>query len=262
MSEKDEAETHDTDKNNPIHFAGKDALGHVAEAQARGLIASAEEHGTESPGSLSAGADAAKDTAFLLLIVTTLQATFGMPHTAIVPAGAITAAAWLIWKLGRGAWLGWARLERLHRVLEQERWEIQHHRQQERDELRELYAAKGFQGKLLEDVLDVLMADGDRLLRVMVEEEMGLSLEVYEHPLRQGAGAALGVLIAAIFCLPSAYLGGVFPTLSVALLVMGAASATTAHYEGNRLIPACIWNMGLGILSFSTLYFLLQLVNS
>lgn len=260
MSEKDIA-ADDTAKHKPTHFAGKDALGHVAEAQARGLIASAEEHGTEAPGSLSAGADAAKDTAFLLLILTTLQQPFfGMLHTAIFPA--VTAAAWLIWKLGRAAWLGWARLERLHRVLEQERWEIQHHRQQERDELRELYAAKGFQGKLLEDVLDVLMADGDRLLRVMVEEEMGLSLAVYEHPLRQGAGAALGVVIAAIFCLPTAYLGGIFPTLAVALLVMGAASAVTAHYEGNRLIPACIGNMGLGILSFSTLYFLLQLVNS
>lgn len=262
MSEEKEAETSDIDKKNPLHFAGKDALGHVAEAQALGLIASAEEHGTESPGSLSACADAARDTAFLLLLLTTLLNFWGLPHTAILPAGAVVAAAWILWKLGRAARLGWARLERLHRVLEQERWEIQHHRQQERQELKELYAAKGFQGKLLEDILDVLMADGDRLLRVMVEEEMGLSLQAYEHPLRQGSGAALGALAAAIFCLPAAYFGGIFAALSVALLVIGAASATIALYEGNRLIPACIWNIGIGILSFSTLYFLLQLVNS
>src|SRR6185295_12766345 len=80
-------------------------------------------------------------------------------------------------------------------VLEQERWEIEHHRQQERDELKELYRAKGFEGKLLEDVLDVLMADDDRLLKVMLEEEMGLQLAQLDHPMKQGLGAAFGALV-------------------------------------------------------------------
>ena len=34
------------------------------------------------------------------------------------------------------------------------------------------------------------MADGDRLLRVMLEEELGFSLEVYDHPLKQALGFA------------------------------------------------------------------------
>ena len=92
--------------------------------------------------------------------------------------------------------LGWARLERLHRIVEEERYEIENHRQQEREELKELYRAKGFQGKLLDEVVDVLMADGERLLKVMVEEELGLSLQSQEHPLKQGAGSALGAFVA------------------------------------------------------------------
>ncbi len=46
-------------------------MGHVVEAQARGLIASAEMHGTEIPGHWSAGADAARETAVILLILST-----------------------------------------------------------------------------------------------------------------------------------------------------------------------------------------------
>ena len=52
----------------PSHFKGKDAIEHVAEAQAQGIIASAEIHGTELPGYISAGTDAARETAFILSI--------------------------------------------------------------------------------------------------------------------------------------------------------------------------------------------------
>ena len=64
-----------------------------------------------------------------------------------------------------------------------------------------MYEQKGLSGDLLDQVIEVLMADDNRLLRVMLEEELGLTLESYEHPLKQAAGAGLGVL--------SAFLGAV-----------------------------------------------------
>src|SRR5262249_44443752 len=139
------------------------------------------------------GADAARETCLALALLW----LFGLHWAALL----IFSGAWLIWKTGRSAWLGWSRIERLHRIVAQEKWEIEHHRQQEREELGALYAAKGFEGKLLEDVLDVLMADNDRLLRVMVEEELGLSLHSQEHPLKQATGAFLGVLAGSILTL-------------------------------------------------------------
>lgn len=258
MTEEEKNNLAQPPEGSPEHFSGKDALGHVAEAQARGLVAAAEEHGTEPPGFLSAGADAARDTAIALLLLTHLLSVLDISKTYLLKGILVFAASWLIWKLGRAAWLGWAQLERLHRVLEQERWEIQHHRQQERIELKALYAAKGFQGQLLEDVLDVLMADGDRLLRVMVEEELGLSLEVHEHPLKQGLGAALGVAIATAVFFPSAFFLGWVGALTAAFIIISCASALTASYAGNRLIPAIIWNIGLTILTFSTIFFLFR----
>lgn len=250
--------SNDHESENPAHFKGKNALHHVIEAQAAGIVSASEIHGTEIPGHLSAAGDAARETALLLAIVWVLL--FHLNHSSVenLTLLVIFSIGWLIWKTGRSAWLGWFRLERLHRVLEQERYEIEHHFQQERDELRVLYAAKGFEGKLLEDVLDVLMADNDRLLKIMVEEELGLSLETTEHPLKQGLGAFFGVLTASIITLALYYFWPQFGIYLGAAATIGLASAMTAYLAQNEPIPAIIWNIGLAFFSIGTVYFLLQ----
>lgn len=243
------------------HFKGKESIGHVAETQAEGILSSSEIHGTEIPGHLSAGADAARDTAFSLLLLWILLTYLNLPYLTILSVLGLFSCGWAIWKCGRSAWLGWYRLERLHRILEQEKWEIEHNRPQEREELRALYGAKGFEGKLLEDVVDVLMADSDRLLKVMVEEELRLSVESQEHPLKQGLGALIGSLCTIILMGLCFWF---FPQHGVffgALLVIAIASLLSAHYLKNRLIPAIIWNIGIAILASGFTYFLLQYLN-
>lgn len=240
----------------PQHFAGKNAVEHVAEAQAKGLIAEAEGHSSESAGYLAAAADSGRDTAIFLTILAAFLTPFSESFS-VLTLLTIASFAWAVWKGGRSARLGWARLERLHRVLEQERWEIEHHRQQERDELKALYAAKGFSGQLLEEVMDVLMADGDRLLRVMVEEELGLSLEAQEHPIQQGFGAFVGsALIAAILIASYALSPCAMPYVAAGLLM--ATSSFMAHLEGNSLLSAAIWNLGIGGFTYAVVYFSLQ----
>ncbi|MCB1112893.1 MAG: VIT1/CCC1 transporter family protein [Chlamydiia bacterium] len=244
------------------HFKGKEAIEHVAEKQAQGLIASSEAHGTEIPGHLSAATDAAKETAVMLMLVWAILVKLQTPLTTSYQVLIIFALAWLVWKSGRSAWLGWSRLERLHRILSQEKWEIEHHRKQEREELVVLYGAKGFEGKLLDDVVDVLMADGDRLLRVMVEEEMGISLETQEHPIKQGFGAAIGTAIASAACLGGLFLWHAWGLLVAGLIMIGCAAAFSARYERNRPVPATLWNLGIGIFAFGTVYFLIEFIFS
>lgn len=240
------------------HFKGKDAVAHVAEAHARGIIASSEVHGTEIPGSISAGTDSARETALVLLLIFLFGSGYGLLPSSILFCFLIFLPGWLVWKVGRSGWLGWSRLERLHRILDEEKWEIEHNRTQEREELKALYAAKGFEGKLLEDVLDVLMADGDRLLKVMIEEELGLSLEVHEHPLKQSLGAGLGVVISAALCLAGFILFFSFGLLGAALATMIGSSWMAARYEGNQLIPAVVWNVAILLLSLAASLFLFQ----
>lgn len=236
-------------KEKPAHFQGKDAISHVAEKQAEGMISSAEIHGTEVPGHIGAFADCVRDTSVALTLIALL---IGMheEHPFL-----LFLLGWTAWRIGRASWLGWSRLERLHRVLEQERWEIQHNKPQEREELKELYRAKGFEGKLLEDVIDVLMADGDRLLRVMVEEELGLSLKSMEHPLKQGFGAGLGCILAGSILLLATNTGSLTLLIATAIVIMGAASALLAHYARNAITPAVTWNVSLSLFAFGLAYF-------
>ncbi|MES2273575.1 MAG: VIT1/CCC1 transporter family protein [Chlamydiota bacterium] len=242
------------------HFKGKAAIQHVIDARLKGKAASAEIHGTELPGHYSAAADAAKETALILLV---LWAVFSEIHFSPFPMHLILivfTSGWLVWKVGRSAILGWARLERLHRVIEEERFEIEHHRPQEKEELIALYAAKGFSGKLLDEVIDVLMADDNRLLQIMLEEELGLKLESYEHPLKQAAGAFVGVVGAALilsfglFALPN------WGAALCASLVIALSAGTTAQLEKNRPLPSIIWNLAVAALAAGLSFFISQLI--
>ncbi len=236
------------------HFKGKDALQHVIDARIKGKAASAEVHGTELPGHISAAADAAKETALILLILWTLLGSGA--HWLML----VFISGWLVWKVGRSAILGWSRLERLHRVIEEERYEIEHHRPQEKEELRALYAAKGFSGKLLDEAVEVLMADDNRLLQVMLEEELGLNLESHEHPLKQASGALVGVIGAALvmsfglFALPN------WGAAVCAALVIALSAGTTAQLEKNRPLPAIVWNLAIALLAAGTAYFLSEII--
>jgi hypothetical protein len=244
-------------KNIPSHFKGKNALAHVVEAQKEGIIASTEVHGQEASGQVVAFIDSLRDTViFLLLIYLPLLFVYTALNPIIVLG--FSAIGWTLWKTGRSALLGWSRLERLHRIVEQEKWEIEHHRQQEREELTELYQAKGFTGKLLEDVIDVLMADGDRLLRVMIEEELGLTLEKQEHPLKQALGSFLGAMTASLLMILSLFIPTFFAPLGCAAALLLGAGYLLARETDNMKIPAMVWHLGLGGLSVGFTYLLFK----
>lgn len=241
----------------PTHFKGKEAIKHVAETQANGKIVSAEIHGTEAPGPIASACDAARETGVLLLLLGVLLTQVPSLSGKLLLSLML---GWVIWKIGRSAWLGWQRLERLHRVIAEEKWEIEHHREQEREELVALYSAKGFQGELLNEVVEVLMADGDRLLKVMIEEELNLTLESESHPLKQALGAGIGAMIAFLFVLTGHFLFGNLGLVFTSLIVLGVSGAVSAFYEKNRRIPAVLWNVGLGVIAAGSIYFLLETI--
>lgn len=242
------------------HFQGKEALHHVIDARLKGYAASAEIHGTELPGHYSAAADAAKETALILLILWTLFQEMHLHQIQVHLFSLVFVIGYLFWKVGRSAILGYSRLERLHRLIEEERWEIEHHRDQEKEELRALYSAKGFSGKMLDEVIDVLMADDNRLLQVMLEEELGLNLESYEHPLKQATGACVGVVGSVfimsfgLFFLPS------WGAVLCAALVISLSAGTSAQLEKNKPLPSIIWNLAVAALAASVAYFAAQLI--
>lgn len=237
------------------HFKGKSVVDHLKEARQRGAMASAEIHGTEMPGHLAAFADSSKETALVLMISWVIFFHFFPPFFSTIYVLLFT-SGWIIWKTARSALLGWSRMERVHRLIEEERWEIEHHRAQEKEELTEMYQAKGLTGKLLEETVDVLMADDNRLLRVMLEEELGLSLEAYEHPLKQAFGAFLGALFGSVFCVLGIWIAPEFGILPLGAVVIITSSFLSAKLERNRIWDTIIWNLAIAGVTLGACYFI------
>lgn len=217
------------------HFGGQTAAEHVAQKRAETV----ESHGAELVGSFAAAIDGLREMA----VVVPLLSIFGLGWQSLL----LFACIWALWKAGRVAWVGWAHLERLHRIVEEERFEIEHNRDEERRELEVLYGHKGFEGQLLQDVVDVLMADRTRLLRVMVEEEMGLKLERLDHPLQVAAAAGGISLLAGLLLVGGLWIHPVAGA-SVALALLGTGAVLAARRQGNRFIPAVVWNGALALL--------------
>ncbi len=236
------------------HFEGKGVYKHVVEKQSKGIVECLEVHGAELSGELFAALDSAKDSALALLVLYLSLSLSSLTFTEQLNVLALFSLAWVFWKGIRSAHLGFSKLERLHRLLAEEKYEIENNREQERSELCSIYRLKGFEGQLLEEVVDVLMADDNRLLRVMLEEELGLSLESQTHPLKQGLYAAL----AAFFTLSSLfasllYLPQVF--LPLAFLLSAFSAALAAKLEKNRVLDALVWNLATVLLLVSLVYF-------
>lgn len=116
--------------------------------------------------------------------------------------------------------------------LERERGEIRDNFEEECEEIRALYAAKGFREPLLDQIVQTLAADDDRLLKVMMEEELGLAMYHINHPLivgvwNFGAALAAGLALAVPVCFLNADLAHWWMAIggSVLLLIVSGIAA-------------------------------------
>lgn len=228
------------------HFDKKGALGHLADARQKGALAIAEFHGLELSGSFFSFFDSVRDltilsTACLLVLSWEYALCITIPFC--------------LWKMLRSGLWGWSRLERLHRLIEEERFEIEHNREQEKLELIEIYKAKGFKPPLLDQVVSTLMSDDNRLLQVMLEEELGLRTEIVDHPLRQALYALLGavvgssLLFASYFVLPFL----IWPAAFVLFLVTSLALCKKLHISP---LTMTIWSLASGAFALLVAEFL------
>ncbi len=81
--------------------------------------------------------------------------------------------------------------------IDRERREMQEMPEKERDEVRKIYRAKGFEGQELEMVVNRISSNPMVWLRCMMEEELGLIVESFDNPWVVGGITALSYLCAA-----------------------------------------------------------------
>jgi len=238
-----------------------DAADHVRDARQRArMVLGAESHLGEVDDWRRAMVTA-RDAVILLWLAWVALAGFGLTAHAgsLLTALALGIALLMGISTGRSTL---AQVQYYESELERERREIRHHLDEEREEVRALYAAKGFQDPLLTQIVDTLSADDDRLLKVMMEEELGLSMHHLSHPLMVGlwnfgGAAAAGLLLA----LP---LQGMSPEQATTWVVGGGAallaalSVVTARLTGREMIGLFASSVVMATITGGVVYYLSQ----
>ena len=96
----------------------------------------------------------------------------------------------------------------------------------ERQEIRDIYAAKGFTGKLLEDVVDTITANRETWLATMMDEELHLQPVQTIDILRTALVITIATLDLARHLIPLDFVRGAFartPALVVAIVLSALA---------------------------------------
>src|SRR5215211_5010364 len=107
--------------------------------------------------------------------------------------------------------------EILESEIKREEYEIQTIPEKEKEEVEEIYRAKGFEGDELGRIVSKIASDKDVWLKTMLTEELGLNLEILGNPLK-GALVMFGSFL----------LGGILPILPYFVVKAGIISSITA----------------------------------
>lgn len=197
-----------------------DAADHVTEARSRARTMLAGEAHLGAVDDWRRALVSARDALIVLLVVWVALHGFGDPD--YTPYLLVTLASGIALIFGIStARSTFAQVQYYAEELDRERNEIRTDLDHELEEVRALYAAKGFSEPLLSEIVRTLAADDDRLLKVMMEEELGLSMFHVNHPLLVGIWNFLGALAGGLgLVLP---LVGISPDAAHAWMPIGGA---------------------------------------
>jgi len=140
--------------------------------------------------------------------------------------------------------------ELLKSEIDRENWEIENKPEVEREEIEDIYKAKGFTGKDLEMIVNKITSDKKVWLNTMLTEELNLNLDIVGHPLK-GALIMFGsFLIGGILPIIPFFFSSGFTPLIIAVGISLSASfivgAIKSRMANTSLIKGGIEMAGLG----------------
>lgn len=144
-----------------------------------------------------------------------------------------------------------AQTQLLHSEIEREKWEMENVPEAERQEIEDVYRAKGFSGTELEGIVNKITSDKKVWLDTMLTEELKLNLEIIGNPLKSAFRMFGSFLIGGILpIIPYFFAHGYVP-----LLVAIATSLSASFVIGavkSRLANISIIRGGLEMAGLGT----------
>ncbi|HQT92345.1 MAG TPA: VIT1/CCC1 transporter family protein [Candidatus Kryptobacter bacterium] len=134
--------------------------------------------------------------------------------------------------------------------MNREGYEVDNFPEVEKQEIREIYAAKGFKGEMLERIISHITSDKDRWVEIMMREELGLSIDQTISPLKSGiatggayAFGALMPIIPYLFMQPS---NGLIASAVLTLSVLFGVGAAKTVVTGKNTFRSGLESMAIG----------------
>lgn len=162
-----------------------------------------------------------------------------------------------------------AREEFIQKERKREEWEIENMRESEKQEIEEIYSKKGFNGKILDEIVDVITRRRKVWLDTMMREELGL-IEGARNPIHTAISTFMGFnLIGLIPLLPFVILIMDINNLENSILYSVSFTAGAFFLIGiikgkvvkHNLIKSGLASLFIGTIAASIAYFVGFLLN-
>ncbi len=140
--------------------------------------------------------------------------------------------------------------ELLKSEIDREIWEIENKPEDERQEIEDIYKAKGFSGKDLEMIVNKITSDKKVWLDTMLNEELNLNLEIAGHPLKSALRMFGSFLVGGILpIIPFFFAEGYVPlfiAIGISLSTSFVVGAVKSKMAKTSIIKGGIEMAGLG----------------
>lgn len=236
------------------HFEGKGVQEHLKRALLKGRRVQEHAHSPPLPTHLFSMGEAMKELLVLLSLLFLISFFLHDLRPGLPIFSCSITLFWALYKGTNASLIGFEKLGRMHKLVEEESHEIKYNRKQEKEELTAMYRLKGFEEPLLSQVIDVLMADDHRLLMVMLEEELGMQLESEEHPIKRGLFTAFGTLFVGALASLSFYFFKA-PIAGLVLFILFLSSSIfAASVQAVQKMQSVIWSLAVSALALGLSY--------
>lgn len=122
---------------------------------------------------------------------------------------------------------------------EKEKYEMKTIPDRERKEVRDIYYKKGFRGKLLEDIVKNICSSNRNWLKIMMNEELGLS-DVFISPVKSAIVVGLAALIGSLIPLASFFFLPIMNAVIGSLIISAIALFATGAVEAKMTVGSWI----------------------